>query len=94
MELSTEILQGVTEGLDVLIEPLWNYQSTLSKDPLATVIQGRDILIGTVARIENVLFHIRAWWQHEFLVTVIMVSQDSKGATCKPNDSAIRFLIC
>jgi hypothetical protein len=35
MELSTEILQGVTEGLDVLIEPLWNYQSTLSKDPLA-----------------------------------------------------------
>ena len=63
------------------------------KGSVGKVIQGRDILIGIVARIENVLFHIRAWWQHEFLVTVIMVSQDSKGATYKPNDSAIRFLI-
>ena len=63
------------------------------KGSVGKVIQGRDILIGMVARIENTLFHTRAWWQHEFLVTVIMVSQDSKGATCKPNGCAIHFFI-
>ena len=63
------------------------------KGSVGKVIQGRDILTGMVARIENTLFHTREWWQHEFLVTVITVSQDSKGATCKPNDCAIRFFI-
>ena len=54
---------------------------------VGNVIQGSDIRIGMVARIENTLFNTRAWWQQEFRVTVIMVSHDSNGATCKPNDS-------
>ena len=50
-------------------------------------------LLGDIGRIVFCLFHIREWWQHVFLVRVTMVSQDSKGAICSPNDWEIFFLI-
>ena len=48
---------------------------------------------GSMGIILFCLFHTLVWWQQAFLVNVIMVSQDSKGLSCRPNCNAICFFI-
>ena len=48
-------------GVEGINQTFMELSKNTFKGSIGKVIQGRDILIGIVARIENVLFHIRAW---------------------------------